>query len=516
MPVDASVFGQPVTGWPAWMIAEQVRHGRITASEVLQAHLEQIRARNTELNAIVTVAEDSARAQAAGIDKTVASGADPGPLAGVPFTVKDLIATRGLRSTAGSLLLRDYRPSWGATAVDRLVAAAAVLIGKSNCPEFGLALHTRNRLFGETLNPIGPGLSPGGSSGGDAAAVASGMAAFGIGTDYGGSIRLPAHCTGLASLRPTPGLVPGTGQLPFAPGPAPVPPSTVSLQARLQTIGPMARSVADLWPLLQVMAGPDDIDGNTVPVPIGQPETIAVSALAVAWCDGDGSYPVRADLVAVVEAAARALARTGARVAARRPPGLDRAEEVYAALRDLEGLPDHHALAGGHEGQLTDYVRAMLAAVPPPSGPAALRELTAAADQIRTEVYTFMRDWPIVLLPVASVPAFPPGTDRFTVHGEELTGPQIESCCRAVTLLKVPVTVVRCGYSREGLPVGIQVIGRPFHDAETVAVAMALERHFGPDRRLSCLAPRRAGCRGKPIERVFPLRQPTARYQRID
>jgi Asp-tRNA(Asn)/Glu-tRNA(Gln) amidotransferase A subunit family amidase len=475
--------GQPVTGWSVRTIARRVRHRDITATKVLQAHLDQIRARNGDLNAIVTLVEDDARAHAARIDKMVAAGTDPGPLAGVPFTVKDLIATRGVRSTAGSLILRDYVPSWGATAVDRLSAAGAVLVGKSNCPEFGLSLSTGNRLFGETFSPIGPGLSPAGSSGGDAAAVASGMAAFGIGTDYGGSIRVPAHCTGLASLRPTPGLVPGTGQLPFAPGPAPVPPSTSSLQARLQTIAPLARSVRDLWPLLQAMAGIDGIDGNAVPVPVRHPGRVRVGDLAVAWCDGDGSYPVRADLVAAVEAAADALSGMGVRVIARRPPGLDRAEEVYAALRGLEGLPDHRELAAGREPELTDYVRAMMTSAPPPGGPASLRELTAATDSIRAQVCAFMREWPILLLPVASVPAFPPGTDHFTVGGDVLTGLQIESCCRAVTLLKAPVTVVRCGYSHEGLPVGIQVVGRPFHDAETMAVAVALEDHFGPWNR---------------------------------
>jgi Asp-tRNA(Asn)/Glu-tRNA(Gln) amidotransferase A subunit family amidase len=477
---DPGRSGHPVTSWPILAIAEQIRHRRITALEVLEAHLEQIRARNGTLNAIVTLTEDNARARAARIDKAIAAGAPPGPLAGVPFTVKDLIATRGVRSTAGSLILRDYVPSWGATAVERLTAAGAILLGKANCPEFGLALHTGNRLFGETFSPIGPGLSPAGSSGGDAAAVASGMAAFGIGTDYGGSIRVPAHCTGLASLRPTPGLIPGTGQLPFAPGPAPVPPSTASLQARLQTIAPIARHVGDLWPLLQVMAGPDDIDGNAVPVPLGPPGPVRIEGLPVAWCDGDGSYPVRADLVAVVESAARALSGLRAQVIARRPPGLDQAEEVYAALRGIEGLPDHRELAAGREAELTDYVRDWMATAPPSAGPAAVRELTARADRLRAQVYAFMRDWPILLMPVASVPAFPPDADHFTVGGDVLNGLQIESCCRAVTLLKAPVTVVRCGSSQEGLPAGIQVVGRPFHDAETVAVAAALERHFTP------------------------------------
>jgi Asp-tRNA(Asn)/Glu-tRNA(Gln) amidotransferase A subunit family amidase len=471
----------PVTAWPALVMADQVRKGSITATEVLEAHLEQVRSKNPALNAIVTLAEKEAREQAANIDATIAAGADPGPLAGVPFTVKDLIATRGVRSTAGSLILRDHVPAWGATAVERLLAAGAVLLGKANCPEFGLAVHTGNRLFGETLSPLGPGLSPAGSSGGDASAVASGMAAFGIGTDYGGSIRVPAHCTGLAALRPTPGLIPGTGQLPFPPGlalgPMPVPPGT-SLQARLQSIAPIARRVHDLWPLLQVMAGPDGIDGNTVPATLSHPDRVSVADLLVAWCAGDGSFPVRADLVQAVEAAANALAGLGARVIARRPPGLDRAEQVYAALRGIEGLPAHQALVAGREAELTSYARELIYAQRSrPAESATLRELTAAADDLRAEVAAFMLQWPILLMPVASVPAFPSGTTEFLVEGDVLSGAQMESCCRAVTLLGAPAVVVPCGSSREGLPIGVQVVGRPFHDAETVAVAAALERH---------------------------------------
>lgn len=479
----------PLTSLPVSSLAKLVRTRRISARRLLEEHLEQVRARNGELNAIVTLAEESARAQAARVDEAVAAGAEPGPLAGVPFTVKDLIATRGVRSTAGSLVLRDFVPSWGATAVDRLIAAGAVLIGKSNCPEFGLAIHTANRLFGGTRSPLGPGLTPGGSSGGDAAAVGACMAAFGIGTDYGGSIRVPAHFTGLASLRPTPGLIPGTGQLPFRPGRAVIPPSTASMQARLQTIAPIARFAADLWPLLQAMAGPDDIDGNAVPVPLGEPSQVSVDGLPVAWCAGDGKYPVRADLVQIVQDAATALAGLGSTVIARRPPGLERAEDIYARLRNLEGLPEHRDLVAGHEAELTDYVTVMLAASESVQPPAAdLRELAAAADSLRAEIYAFMRDWPILLMPVASVPAFPPDTRQFQVEGQTLTGLQIESCCRVVTLLRAPAAVVRCGYTAEGLPVGVQVVARPFHDAEAVAVARALERHFGkwpgerPDR----------------------------------
>ena len=466
--------------WSAVEIAARVKRRQISAVEVLTAHIEQVESSNPILNAIVTRLDDRAMEQARSIDDVTARGVDPGPLAGVPFTVKDLIATRDVRATAGSLILRDFVSPWGSTAVERLSAAGAVLLGKANCPEFGLAIHTGNRLFGDTLNPLDARLSPGGSSGGDAAAVGAHMVGFGIGTDYGGSIRLPAHCTGLVSLRPTPGIVPGTGQLPFDASPSPVPPNSASMQARLQTIAPIARSIRDLWVLLRVMAGPDGVDGNAVPIPLGSPAGQSTADVGVAWCDGDGSYPVRADVVKVVERAAEALADRGARVINRRPPGLDEAESVYRALRNLDGLADHKRLWQGREDELTDYVRGWLAESRPEGTLTEFQRLTAIADEIRLRVNRFMAQWPILLMPVASVPAFAPQSDEFTVGRHTLYGVQIESCCRVVTLLRAPTVVVPCGQSDEGLPVGVQVIGRPYHDSQVVAVATELAEYLGP------------------------------------
>lgn len=471
---------------PATEIAGAIRQRVVSTTEVLELHLQHIADVSPRLNAIVTLVEERARAAAARADRELASGREVSPLHGVPFTVKDIIATEGIRTTGGSLVLRDFVPLRSAPAVERLERAGAILLGKTNCPEFALDLHTWNRVFGGTRNPWNEEFTSGGSSGGDSAAVASGCSAFGIGTDYGGSIRWPAHCTGIASLRPTVGIVPATGQLPYSsPGPLP-PPNSMSIQSRLQMIAPIARTVGDLWEILSIMAGPDGRDEHTVPVSLGDPGGVRVEDLTCAWFEGDGSYPVRADLVEVVERAAECLADAGLKVLYGRPPGLERAESVFAPLRAADGLPDHVALATGREEQLTDNIRWWFAGTKPVTV-AEYRRLEAERDALRATVLRFAERCPIFLLPVASVPAFRPDPESFaidpelifTVEGVAVPRFGILTCTRAISVLGFPAAVVACGTSREGMPVGVQVVGRPFADHEVVAVASVLEQAFG-------------------------------------
>jgi Asp-tRNA(Asn)/Glu-tRNA(Gln) amidotransferase A subunit family amidase len=412
------------------------------------------------------------------------------PIHGVPFTVKDIIATEGIRTTAGTLLLADHVPTHSAPVVDRLEAAGAILLGKSNCPEFALDLHTWNRVFGATHNPWDESCTSGGSSGGDSAAVASGCSSFGVGTDYGGSIRWPAHCTGLVSLRPTVGLVPTTGQLPFSSdGPLP-PANSFSVQSRLQMIAPIARSVHDVWEVVKVMAGPDGRDEFCAPVRFGDPASVRVGDLHCSWFEGDGCYPVRGDLVAVVEEASRCLASAGMDVRHERPRAIERAESVFAPLRAADGVPDHAALARGREDQLTNNMRWWLAGARATTVEE-YRRLGAARDVLRAEMLAYLERREILLLPVASVPAFRPTGEGFTIEPElvfEVEGVEIPkfgvlTCTRSISVLGVPSAVVPCGTSREGLPVGVQVVGRPFADHEVVAVASVLEAGFGPWKR---------------------------------
>ena len=344
-----------------------------------------------------------------------------------------------------------------------------MLLGKTNCPEFALDPHTDNRLFGPTLNPLDTELTPGGSSGGESSAVASGCSALGIGTDYGGSLRWPAHCTGIAALRPTLGLVPATGLLPSDPGLRRAAPNSVSLLGRVQTAGPMARSVADLWEALRVIAGPDGIDGQTVPVGLGEPAAVDAAQLACAWCVGEGTVEPVPDVRAVLEAAAARLSRAGlARVDEARLPGLEDAEAIYTRYRHADGLFLHRKLAAGREADLTDTMRVWFERVQSATVEE-FQSVAAERDALRVRVLEFMEEYPILLLPVASEPAYKAGDADFDVRF------RVIAPCRAVSLLGLPSVAVRAGWSASGAPIAVQVVARPFRDHEAVAVAALLE-----------------------------------------
>lgn len=454
-------------------IAAAVRGRQVTAVEVLDAHLERIAEVNGELNAIVTLCEEDAREAAKTIDRASAAK-DPLPLlAGVPVTVKDVIATAGVRTTAGSRILQNFVPKEDATVVVRLREAGAVLIGKTNCSEFALDPHTDNRLFGLTRNALDPSVTPGGSSGGEGAAVAAGCSAFGLGTDYGGSVRWPAQCNGIHGLRPTVGLVSGTGLVPPIGSDRLPAPSSVSTLSRSLTVGPLAREPADLWAALSVLVGPDPRDPGSVPVPLGDPSLVDVASLSCAWCDGDGTTPVRSDLVNVVEHAAGTLGELGAQVEEARPPGLERAETIYTALRDADGLPEHQALVQGREDDLTESMRTWFRRVESGSY-LDYRTLMGERDELRARALEFMDRHQILLLPVSTAPAYELDSADFASRFERIVP------CRVITLLGFPALALTCGRSDEDQPVAVQIVGRPFHDHEVVAVASAI-REAMPD-----------------------------------
>lgn len=458
-------------------VAVAVRTCQVSATEVIDAYAQQIERINPSLNALVTLRIAEARAEAISIDRKHHEE-ESRVLLGVPFTVKDIIATAGTRTTCGSRILAHYVPAVDATVVARLKKAGAILIGKSNCSEFALEPQSDNLLFGPTRNPWDMNRTPGGSSGGESAAVAARCSALGVGTDFGGSLRFPAHCTGIATIRPTVGLVPSTGTLPTLSSLEPAPPNSLGFQGLLQVIGPLARSVDDLILALGVMSGPDRFDAHAVPVPLGDPASVHVRELTFAWCEGEGSYPVRSDIITAVEAVANYLSSQGLRIVHRRPPGLEEAETIYACIRAMDGLEEVCATVGDHVEVTTLWIQGLLNSRRSDTVPALLHA-NVARDCLRSELIDFMADFPVLLMPVAALPAFPLGQRVFNVDGLDLPYIQVGASCRAISLFGFPAAVVPCGLSHDGLPIGIQIVCPPFMDHVALAVGAFLERELG-------------------------------------
>ena len=441
---------------PATELRQLMVSGLLSPTQLMELTLDRIAERNRDLNAIVTL-DAPAAITAAAVASRVRS--DFGPLHGLPFTVKDSVEVAGVRTTAGSALLRDNIPRRHATVVERVIAAGAIFIGKTNCPEFGIGnLDTDNLLFGRSRNPHDQARTPGGSSGGESAAVAAGLSAFGIGTDYGGSVRWPAHCTGLAALRPTPGRLPSAGMLPHEPGDGPYPGRRSELQRQLQTIGFLTRSAADLAVLLDVAE--DAPGGEDAPPPGAAP----LAGVRCAWFTG----AVDAEVSAAVAYAAELLATRGLTVELGEPTGFNRAAALLAELRAAEGSPEIATISQGRTGELTDLVRAELSRSAPAGGPQAAAELARDVAAVREQALRFLQDWPILLMPAGAIPAFIP---------EQTPGPRaaLEEHNRAVTLLGLPAAVVPISRSLGGLPIGVQVAGAPGHDHLVLHVARILQ-----------------------------------------
>jgi len=410
-------------------LAKLIRGGGASVVEVVGAHLARITERNPSVNAVVAVAGDALE-QAAVCDRAIAAGDRIGSLHGVPFTAKDIIETVDLPTTLGMREHAGNRTGRDATMVSRMRAVGAILLGKTNCPPGGSGGETDNELHGRTNNPYDLGRSPAGSSGGEAAAIASGMSACGLGTDSGGSLRMPAHACGIATLKPTAGRVPVTGILDEdgAFGPMSDP--------RTQP-GPLARRVEDLSLMLAVLAGPDGADSGALPVPLAEPGEIDLHGLRVALYLGDDESAPSADVERAARDAGRALTAAGAVVTQQSPP------------------------AGGHE--LTrrvwdSYDGGMCAAE--------LYRILRQWDAYRSTMLGFLDACDLIVSPVAPGPA--------VRHGEPVswryTTPH--------SLTGWPCVVVRAG-SAGILPVGVQVVAGPWQDHVALAAASAIEHALG-------------------------------------
>ena len=429
-------------------LARLVRAHETSAVEIVEAHLAWIEQRNPDLNAIITLDADKALEEARDIDRLRPVGL----LSGVPITLKDCHETAGMRTTSGHPPLADYVPVVDGTVAARLRAAGAIILGKTNVSELLADTQSDNPVFGRTNNPWNEGRTPGGSSGGAGAAVAAGMVPLDIGSDVGGSIRLPAHCCGIVGIKPTERRVSNHGHIPGLPG-----------QPRgaryMNSIGPMARDIDDLALALSIIEGPDGYDLDVPPSPAdGLPSlpTLSLDGVPFAFATSFPGQPASADTRAAIEQVAAAIATAGGQIEEQLPEiNFDEQLAVRASLRR--------------------YVRNF---TEPPAEPLLATDLFHVLDRrehiIRTwEAFLNER---VLICPVMMTTAFPhsPLDTPVTVDGIEYPYASVADYCRPFNLTGQPVVTIPIAVDRDGLPIGIQIVGPLWSDARLLAIAKAI------------------------------------------
>ena len=455
--LDSKGSGKELIDASAVWLAGAIRRREVSSEEVVKAFLQRIEKVNPRINAVVQLRADAAIAEARAADQEIRAKKIRGPLHGVPFTVKDSFDTAGVISTAGLKGRALFVPSKDATAVARIRAAGAILLGKTNTPEITMGFETNNLVYGRTNNPFDLDRTSGGSSGGAAAILAASGAPLELGTDTGGSIRLPAHYCGVAGLKPTQGRVPRTGHIISFDGP----------HQSMTHVGPLARYVEDLYLAFAIIQGPDGIDPSIISAPIGQPSRVNLKNLRAAFFVDNGSVPPTDETKATVQEAAKELGNTGALVNEARPDRMSEAYDFYLAILWADGGAWANRLLEKHATSET-----LLAPRMAQYKAISISDYTALLerwDVLRSEMLKFWRNYDVLLCPVNAHPAIPHGT---TYQGSNL---KAYGYTMAFNLTGWPSTVVRCGTSAEGLPIGVQVVASPWHDDISLAVAKHLE-----------------------------------------
>jgi len=448
-------------------IAESVRSKKLSPVEIVGEHLERIEEVQPKVNAFVHLDAEGAREQARRAEDAVRRGAEPGSLHGVPVSVKSCIDVAGWPCPAGSLLRKDYVAETDAALVPRLRAAGAILLGNTNTPEFLMAYETDNLVTGKTSNPWDLSRSAGGSSG-EAAAIASGCSVGGVGSDGGGSIRVPAHFCGICGLKPTPGRIPATGHFPAG----------VGVFSWIGVVGPMARTVADVRALFEVMAGPDPGDALSAPVPLRAISDAELKGLRVGILESDALGKVNEEISAALQKAANGLAAQGFAIEPVGLEGLERAIELWWFFFGPAIAHLFQPTAEGQEQKLSRIFRDYLQFAKAPVTLDAVLGACAERDLLRARILRQMRDVPILLSPVSTTTAFR--------HGEGTWRPGEAQCYRDtmrfsqwLNLTGFPGATVPVSVSADGLPIGVQVIGRPYEEELVLAVAEKIETARG-------------------------------------
>lgn len=450
---------------------ERFRRKELSPVELVTAHLERVQSLQPRLNAFVHLDAESAIAGARQAEAAAFRGDSLLPLHGIPLTVKSCIDVAGWPCPAGSLLRKDFRPVANATLVSRLESAGAILLGNTNTSEFLMAYETDNCVTGRTSNPWNLSYSAGGSSGGEAAAIASGCSMGGVGSDGGGSIRTPAHFTGICGLKPTPGRIPATGHFP--------PPDGAF--SWLGVVGPLARTVGDLRILLDVISGPRAGDPLSVPVPKNFNSSKDLRGLRVGVLQSDAFGSATPETLGIVNKAAGLLSAQGFHV---EPFALEKLAEALDLWWYFFGSVIGHQLRQSTKDQdslLSPMLREYLditAAEPPGT----LDNFLAACverDALRSDLLYQMRDVPILLSPVSSTPAFRHGAGNYR-SGDPYNYRDTMRYCQWLNLAGFPGVSIPLGRSPIGLPINVQLIGRPFEEGLLLNVAEALQLARGP------------------------------------
>lgn len=453
---------------PAVQQLEMLRAGKLSIAELAEEHIRQIERLNPKLNVFADFDANRVRVQARQMDEVRGI---LGPLHGLPVTVKSSIATAGYKCEIGSRINQGNVPHTDAVVVARLRAAGALILGTTNCPEFLMAYETDNLLHGRTSNPWDLDRTPGGSSGGESAAIAAGMSAGGLGSDSGGSVRVPAHFTGICSFKPTPGRIPGTGHLPPCVGPFSI----------LGAIGPMARTMPDIALMFRTLSGRDPNDPISPPIPLREPSLSDLRAHTIGFFEDDNLVPVTPETRAAVNAAAQALRNAGFRVEPFRPRGLEVLRKLWWTFFVQCGAMFYASTLAGKKHLLSPIFEEFLHIAdsrPPFSGPDLLTAW-AELDLVRAKVLEEMATHPVLICPVASIPAFHHRERSWSIDGKTVDYLDAVRHTQWFNTLAAPAAVVPVGRSPEGLPIGVQIVARPFEDEIALGVASLVDDTFG-------------------------------------
>jgi amidase len=469
----------------ASQLAQMIRDKEVSAVEVVDAYLEQVEKHNAKINAIATLDRERARSKAKQADEALARGENWGALHGVPITIKDTLETAELTTTAGYSPLKDYIPTENATAVERLVAAGAIILGKTNTPQFGGDYQTNNSLFGQTNNPSNLDYTVGGSSGGSAGAVAAGFSPLDLGSDIAGSIRLPAHFCGVYGLMPTDRRVSTTGHIPPLPGK----PNYIRQMLR---VGPLARSVEDLQLSFSLIAGGDIKQPEIPPIPLDKPTNKKLSDLRIAWTYGYDFLPINQDTRFCIQNFIKGLTDAGCYLKESNPTDLDWSDTLtnYGILSFLELFASTSSVKNLVSGIQFSIKTEFLARtqtnfrsgtpftkktnlVFPPSL-AKYKAILAKRDRTITQMDRFMNQWDAWICPVSITPAFPHCNFGQPIEVDGVKFPYLLACGGYTMPLNFtgnPVVVIPIGKSKSGLPIGVQIVGKRWQDMELLAIA---------------------------------------------